>query len=65
MKKYIANFKIYNGEATYNIPVTTEAETEEQAEKYFKDYECESDLEIWKLILFKEVKTFEDLWEMI
>jgi len=63
--KYIAKFKIYNGEATYIIPVVTEAKSKTQAEKYFKDYECENNTEIWKLLTFDEVKTFEDLWSWL
>lgn len=65
MKKYIAKFRVYNGETTYNIPLTTEAETKERAEIYFKSYECETDLDIWKLIDFEEVKTFESLWSWL
>jgi len=65
MKKYIAKFKIYNGETTYSMPVTVEAETKEEAETYFKKYECNTDLEIWVLQTFDEVKTFEELWSWL
>ena len=61
-RKFIAKFKIYNGEATYSIPVVTEANTKEEAKKYFKGYECDNNTEIWKLQVFDEVKDFEDLW---
>ena len=65
LKKYVATFKIYNGETTYTMPVKIEAESKIEAEKYFKNYICNTDLEIWKLINFEEVKTFEDLWRLI
>ena len=65
MKKYIANFKVYNGEATYSISVKTEANNQSEAKKYFKEYECEGDLDIWKLLYIEEVKTFNDLWDLI
>jgi len=65
MKRYIAKFKIYNGEATYTIPIITEAKDKQEAEKYFKEYECENDIDIWQLLTFDEVKDFDDLWEWL
>lgn len=63
--KYIAVFKIYNGEATYNILVKTEAQNEKEAKEYFDKYECDTNIEIWKFEFMKEVETFEDLWGLI
>ncbi|MHA1659941.1 MAG: hypothetical protein ACTSUT_12575 [Promethearchaeota archaeon] len=65
IKYYIAVFKVYNGEATYKILVKTEATNEEEAMKYFKDYECDNNVEIWKLQIIEEVNKFEDLWRLI
>ena len=60
--KFIAKFKVYNGEASYTIPVVTEKDKLTEAEEYFKSYECENEVEIWKLQDFEEVKTLQDLW---
>ena len=65
MKKYLAKFKVYNGESTYMIPVTTEAKNEKEALKDFKTYECESNTEIWVFQTMIEVKTFKHLWECL
>lgn len=62
MKRYIAKFKIYNGEATYTIPVITEAKNKKEAKQYFKCYEVNGEIDIWKLQVFDEVKDFNDLW---
>ena len=61
-KRYVAVFKIYNGEATYNILVKTEAKNKKDAKGYFKMYECNTNVEIWKFVKMKKVEVFEDLW---
>lgn len=63
--KYTAIFKIQNGECSYIMPIGREAKDKEEAEKIFKEYECNNNQDIWKLKYFEEVKDFEKLWEMI
>ena len=63
--KYVAKFKIYSGEATYEMIVKTEAASREEAEEYFKAYECDTNLEIWKLQTTQQINNFEELWEFI
>lgn len=65
MKRYIARFKVYNGEATYRQVVATEAKNKKDAENYFKTYECETMVDIWVLLAFEEVKTFDELWKWL
>ena len=65
MKKYVAKFKIYSGEATYEMIIKTEADTKLKAEKYFKRYECDTLMEIWELQAIEQVNNFEELWEFI
>jgi len=64
-KKFIAIFKIYNGESTYTMPVKTERKDMKQALKDFNEYVCDTDVEIWKLISVTEIKTFDELWSCI
>ncbi len=63
--KYVAKFKIYSGEATYEMIVKTEADTKLKAEEYFRAYECDTNLEIWKLQTIQQINNFEELWEFI
>lgn len=65
MKKYAAIFKIFNGECTYTMPVCREAKDKEEAKKIFAEYVCDEGHEIWQLEYFEEVKTFEELWDMV
>lgn len=65
MKRYTAIFKIQNGECSYSMPIGREAKDKEEAEKIFKEYECETINEIWRLDFFEEVKDFESLWDMV
>lgn len=60
--KYLATFKIYNGEATYTMPVITEAKNLQQATEYFKSYECDNNIEIWKLNFVVAIDSLEQLW---
>lgn len=64
-KKYLARFKIYNGDATYTMPVKTEAKNLKQATEYFKDYECDNNVEIWKLEDVVEIDSLGELWRYI
>jgi len=64
-KKFLARFKIYNGEATYTMPVRTEAKTLKQATEYFEAYVCDGDVEIWKLQDVTEIHSLEQLWRCI
>lgn len=65
MKKYIALFKVYNGDCSYDMYITHETNTKKEAESWFKDFECDNMNEIWILRTFKEVKTFNEIWEFM
>ena len=65
MKRYIAYFKVYNGECQYNIYITHEANTKKEAEEWFNDFVCDNMNEIWKLENVREVKTFDEMWEFM
>ena len=65
MHKYVAVFKVYNGESTYSILVKTEALNKKDARNYFKMYECNNNTESWKFEKMVKVKTFKDLWDLI
>ena len=69
MKKFVGIFKVQNGEAQYTMLVKTEADTKKEAEKYFKSYNTpEKEIgfpDAWQLRYTVEVKTFDDLWQLI
>ena len=63
--KFVAIFRIFNGEFSYKMPVKTVTKSEAEARECFKDYECNNSVEIWRFEYMAEVKTFDDLWELI
>lgn len=66
MKKYIALFKIYNGECQYDNYQTHETNDKKtEVEEWFKEFECDNINEEWKLITIQEVENFEELWKFL
>ena len=66
MRKYIALFKIYSGECQYDNYQTYEtSDKKTEVEKWFKEFECDNNNEIWKLIIFQEVENFKELWKFM
>ena len=69
MKRFVGVFKVQNGEAQYAMLVKTEADSKKEAEKHLKSYNTpEKEVgfpDAWQLREVVEVKTFDDLWQLI